>query len=380
MFNSEKTGRGKIGREKAGVVPPPPPAVPAGLRYVTDTKPGFTRKRRGKAFVFFDAKGKAIKDPEIIDRIRHIGIPPAYERVWICPYANGHIQATGYDARGRKQYRYHTKWRAVRDGDKFSHLLQFGAALPKIRRQAAAHMKESGLTRNKVLAAVVSLLEKTLIRVGNAEYARDNASYGLTTMRLKHVAVEGADIRFKFMGKSGKQWDLAVHDRRIAHIVKNCADIPGHELFKYVGTDGKAPDVGSHDVNAYLQEITGDHFTAKDFRTWAGTTLAALALKEFVKYDSQAQAKKNVVQAIEHVSKRLGNTPAICRKCYIHPEIVDAYMDGNLAAMVEQKIDKEIRQDYAALDEDELMVMAFLRKRLAQPHGKKPTHSLHKSS
>jgi DNA topoisomerase-1 len=335
-----------------------------GLRYVSDKKPGITRKKMGEHFVFFTADGKKITDAEEIARIRKLAIPPAYGDVWICPYANGHIQATGKDARGRKQYRYHADWRAVRDETKFNHILSFGDALPAIRATLKKHIAFPGLPREKVLATVVSLLEKTLIRVGNAEYARDNSSYGLTTMRKKHVSVKGSDIRFEFMGKSGKAWNLSVNDKRIAAVVKHCADIPGHELFKYIAEDGSKKDVTSQDVNQYLQEIAGDVFTAKDFRTWSGTVLAALALREFEKYDSEAQAKKNVVAAIEHVSKQLGNTPAICRKCYVHPEILGAYLDGDLEKLIEQKIDSTMKQKFSTLTEDEILVLAFLKKRL----------------
>jgi len=337
-----------------------------GLKYVTDNKPGITRKRNGDHFVYFDKDNQKITDEKLITRIQSIGIPPAYEHVWICPQANGHIQATGFDARGRKQYRYHSKWRMVRDENKFHHMLHFGEVLPKIRQQVAEHLKQSGLSREKVMATVISLLEKTLIRVGNAEYARDNSSYGLTTLRRKHVHVEGTKISFQFTGKSGKKWNLSLHDRRIASVVKRCADIPGYELFKYIADDGSVKDVGSADVNAYLKEITGENFTAKDFRTWFGTILAALALNEFEKYDSTAQAKKNVVRAIEHVSQQLGNTPAICRKCYIHPEILNTYLNGELADMVQQQINEKIKQEYAHLSDEEIMVLIFLKKRLKQ--------------
>ena len=341
-------------------------AAEMGLRYITDAKPGFTRKRKGTAFDYFDKDGKHITDEKLLERIRSIGIPPAYEDVWISPFANGHIQATGKDARGRKQYRYHTKWRSTRDENKFQHMLQFGDALPAIRKKVAEHLKLPGLPRDKVLACVISLMEKTLIRVGNAEYARDNNSYGLTTLRRKHINVSGSKITFEFTGKSGKDWSLSVNDRRIAGIVNKCADIPGYELFKYIAEDGSRKDVTSSDVNAYLKEITGENFTAKDFRTWSGTVLAALALTEFEKYDSQAQAKKNVVQAIDHVAKQLGNTPAICRKCYIHPEVLESYMTGELAEMINQQIDKKIKSDYAHLTDEEIMVLAFLKKRLKE--------------
>lgn len=341
-------------------------AAEIGLRYITDIKPGFTRERKGKEFVYFDKANQVIKDEKILDRIKSIGIPPAYERVWISPFANGHIQATGYDAKGRKQYRYHTKWRSTRDENKFEHILKFAGALPAIRKQVEAHLKLNGLPRDKVLACVISLMEKTLIRVGNAEYARDNNSYGLTTLRRKHIDVSGSKIKFSFMGKSGKEWNLSINDRRIAGIVNKCADIAGYELFKYIDEAGNRKDVTSADVNAYLKEISGENFTAKDFRTWSGTVLAALALSEFEKYDSEAQAKRNVVQAIDHVAKQLGNTRAICRKCYIHPEVIDSYMTGQLAEMIDGEIDKKIKDEYDSLSKEEIMVLAFLKNKLKE--------------
>ncbi|MBW7962725.1 DNA topoisomerase IB [Bradyrhizobium sp. BR 10261] len=335
-----------------------------GLRYVSDAKPGYTRKRTGTTFSYYDQSGARITNKDIVRRIKSIGIPPAYERVWICPVANGHIQATGYDARGRKQYRYHAKWRELRDQNKYEHIMQFAAALPGLRFRVAADMKREGLPREKILATVVSLLEKTLIRVGNAEYANTNNSYGLTTMRRRHVAVKGSTLKFEFTGKSGKQWKLSVEDRRIAAIVKHCADLPGHELFKYLDDNGEPRTIDSGDVNAYIKEITRQDFTAKDFRTWAGTVLAALALAGFKKYDSQAEAKRNVVAAIDKVARQLGNTPAICRKCYVHPEILGAYMSGDLAKMIEDKITERFKRQYSKLSADEVMVLAFLKKRL----------------
>lgn len=335
-----------------------------GLRYVSDTAAGYRRKRTGTSFTYYDKEGKRITDAAVIRRIKSIGIPPAYEFVWICPSSNGHIQATGLDARGRKQYRYHPKWRELREQNKYEHIMQFAAALPTLRAAAAAHMKLEGLPREKVLATIVSLLEKTLIRVGNAEYAEKNKSYGLTTMRRKHVVIGRGVLRFDFTGKSGKQWKLQVEDRRIANIAKRCAEIPGHELFKYLDDDGEARTVDSGDVNAYIKNITEKDFTAKDFRTWAGTVLAALALSEFKKYDSQAEAKRNVVAAIERVAKQLGNTPAICRKSYVHPEILSAYMSGDLVKMLEAKIAQKFKRQYAKLTANEIMVLAFLHKRL----------------
>lgn len=333
-----------------------------GLRYVSDTQKGYTRKKSGKSFQYFDQKSKRITDAKVVERINKIGIPPAYVDVWICPAANGHLQATGRDARGRKQYRYHAKWRSTRDEGKFHHTIEFGDALPAIRKKLKQDLKQDGLARDKVLASVVSLLDRTMIRVGNAEYARDNNSYGLTTLRRKHVKVSGEKITFEFPGKSGKKWNLSLQDKQITRIVKKCADIPGHELFKYIAEDGSVKDVGSGDVNSYLKEITRTDFTAKDFRTWSGTVLAALALNEFEKVDSEAQAKKNIVRAIESVAKELGNTPAICRKCYIHPEILNSYLSGDLAKMVKGQIASKSKK--GPLTNDEAMVLRFLKSRL----------------
>jgi DNA topoisomerase-1 len=335
-----------------------------GLRYVSDATPGYRRKRAGKSFSYLDKDGKRITNADLLRRIKAIGIPPAYENVWICPSPNGHIQATGLDARGRKQYRYHTKWRELRDQNKYEHIMEFAAALPELRRHVSADLNREGLPREKVLATIVSLLEKTLIRVGNAEYAAQNKSYGLTTMRRKHVEIKGSTLRFEFTGKSGKQWKLQVQDKRIVRIVKRCADIPGHELFKYLDDDGQARSVDSGDVNAYIKEVTQQDFSAKDFRTWAGTVLAAMALSEFKKYDSQAEAKRNVVAAIDNVAKQLGNTRAICRKCYVHPEIVEAYMSGDLVKMVAAEIADTFKRQFSKLNAYEIMVLSFLHKRL----------------
>lgn len=337
-----------------------------GLRYVSDSKPGYTRKRRGKGFAYYDTKGELIRDERRLERIKAIVIPPAWTDVWICSSPNGHIQATGLDARGRKQYRYHERWREARDGNKFQDILRFGAAVPTIRNRVAEDLKRRGLPREKVLAAVVKLLEVTLIRVGNAEYAKQNDSYGLTTLRKKHVDLHGSDIHFQFTGKSGKEWGLAVNDRRIASVVRKCSELPGYELFKYEDDDGTLKDVTSSDVNAYLHEITGEGFTAKDFRTWSGTVLAAMTLDELEKFDCEAQAKQNVVRAIEHVSQVLGNTPAICRKCYVHPQILDAYIDGTLAGVLRDEIEETVQEEYPNLSAEEVMVLTFLRKRLEQ--------------
>ncbi|MBP1178892.1 DNA topoisomerase IB [Methylobacterium sp. PvR107] len=340
-------------------------AEEAGLVYVDDSRPGLTRKRSGTGFRYLDAKGAPVRDQKVLARIRSLAVPPAYTDVWICPRSNGHIQATGRDAKGRKQYRYHPDFRQAREANKFSRIMAFANALPDIRRQVDADMKRPGLTRAKVLATVVHLLETTLIRVGNDDYARTNKSYGLTTLRDPHVRIEGAALSFRFKGKSGKTWDVALKDRRVARIVKACQDLPGQELFQYLDADGAQRDVTSSDVNAYLREITGEDFTAKDFRTWAGTVLAALALREFESFDSEAGAKRNLRAAIESVASRLGNTPTICRKCYIHPQVLDCYLEGSLLLQVKDAVETELSEDLSSLRPEEAAVLGLLQSRLA---------------
>jgi DNA topoisomerase-1 len=332
-----------------------------GLRYVTDARPGFSRRRYGKAFVFFDQRGERIRDEKIIARIRALAIPPAWREVWICPHANGHLQATGFDAKDRKQYRYHADWRALREGDKFGHMVAFAETLPAIRAQVSVHMAQRRLTREKVLASVVALLERTLIRVGNDEYARRNRSYGLTTLLSEHVEISGQTLRFRFTGKSGKAWNLKLSDRRIARVVRACAEIEGQELFKYIDEEGAVHDVTSGDVNAYLREISGADVTAKDFRTWNGTVLATCELLECGPCESAAHGKRQVSQAMKAVAARLGNTPAVCRKSYVHPQVVKAYLNGNLA------MDDTLQADAQAtgLTAAERQVLAFLRQPLS---------------
>lgn len=336
----------------------------AGLRYVNDTMPGIRREKQGDEFVYFAPDGQQITDDGELDRIKKLGIPPAYTDVWICPRPNGHLQATGRDARGRKQYRYHTRWRAVRDETKYDRMLAFGAALPKIRVQVDKDLALPGLSRRKVLATVIRLLETTLIRVGNVEYAKTNKSFGLTTMRDRHVKIEGATINFSFRGKSGKDWSLSIKDRRLARIVKSCRDIPGYELFQYLDEDGQRQTIDSADVNDYLKEITGQDFSAKDFRTWAGTVLAALALQEFQVFDKETEAKKNVVNAIKAVAERLGNTPSICRKCYVHPAVIDSYLEGTMLESLQQITAQELIDNLHSLKPEEAAVMSLLEKRL----------------
>ncbi|WP_232631497.1 DNA topoisomerase IB [Methylobacterium sp. Leaf118] len=349
----------------AGMVEPREAAREVGLRYVDDTKPGLRRKRSGKGFRYLDAKGAPIRNAKVIERLKSLAIPPAYTDVWICPHPNGHIQATGRDEKGRKQYRYHPRFREAREASKFHRIMAFAEALPGIRRHIDADMGRRGLPREKVLATVVHLLETTLIRVGNDDYARTNKSYGLTTLRTPHVTVAGAEMRFRFKGKSGKEWSVSVRDRRVARIVKACQDLPGQELFQYIDDDGARRDVTSSDVNAYLRAITGEDFTAKDFRTWAGTVLAALALREFEAFDSDARAKKNLRAAIESVASRLGNTPTICRKCYIHPEILGCYLEGGLLLQIKDAVEGELTEALDRLRPEEAAVLSLLRGRLA---------------
>jgi DNA topoisomerase-1 len=335
-----------------------------GLRHVSDEKPGIKRECSGKSFRYRDAAGKLVRDRETLGRIKSLVIPPAWTSVWICPDANGHLQATGRDDRGRKQFRYHPRWREIRDETKYARMIAFARALPKIRRRIQKDMSLADLPRNKVLATVARLLEVSLIRVGNDEYARENDSFGLTTMRNRHVDVNGSALRFHFRGKAGKWHNVDINDRRIAKIVERCQDLPGQELFQFVDDDGECHDVRSEDVNDYLREISGQDFTAKDFRTWAGTVLAAMALREFEKFDTKAQAKKNVVAAIEAVAKKLGNTPAVCKKCYIHPHVLDSYLDGTLVETLKQRAEKAISRSLRGLPAEEAAVLGVLQQRL----------------
>ena len=317
-------------------------------------------------FRYRATNGRLVRDAATLKRIRALVIPPAWTDVWICTDARGHIQATGRDARGRKQYRYHAQWRTTRDETKFDRMQQFAAVLPRIRARTAADLAKSGLPREKVLATVVQLLEKSMIRVGNDEYARTNQSFGLTTLKDKHVDVKGSTLRFEFRGKSGKKHCVDVNDKRLARIVKQCRDLPGQELFQYLDDDGVRRDVTSSDVNAYLKEITGADITAKDFRTWAGTVLAALALQEFEAFDSQAAQKKNLKAAIERVAARLGNTPTICRKCYIHPEVLNSYLDGTLVEVLTRKAEIKLTRSLKTLKPEEAAVLTLLHGRLSR--------------
>ena len=365
MKNDEETIAGDADA-LAGLIEPQEAAESVGLVYVTDEQPGIRRRRDGDGFTYLRPSGKPVTDERALDRIKKLAIPPAYEDVWICADADGHLQATGRDAKGRKQYRYHAKFREVREGTKYEHMFEFAAALPGIRASIDRDMGRRGMPREKVLATIVHLLETTMIRVGNEDYAKQNKSYGLTTLKNRHVAVEGAELKFNFKGKSGKQWRLNVRDRRVAKIVKASQELPGQHLFQYLDEDGAQRSVTSSDVNAYLKEISGRNITAKDFRTWTGTVLAALALTEFERFDSQAAAKKNVRNAIERVAARLGNTPTVCRKCYVHPEVLDSYMAAELVLEAQQEVDRELADELAALRPEETLVLAFLQRRLAE--------------
>ncbi|MDQ6674077.1 MAG: DNA topoisomerase IB [Chloroflexota bacterium] len=306
-------------------------AEQAGLRYVTDEGPGIQRKRAGEGFEYLGPDGCPIRDGRLVERIKSLAIPPAWEDVWICKDADGHLQATGRDARGRKQYRYHPRWREVRDASKYERLAQFAEALPRIREHVMHDLGQRGMPRTKVLATIVRLLEETSIRIGNDEYRRENQSFGLTTMLDQHAHIDGGTVRFEFKGKSGRQHSVKLSDRRLARIVKQCQDIPGQELFQYLDDDGQRHSVESSDVNNYLREVSGGDFTAKDFRTWNGTVLALRYLKLCESPTSATAGKRLVSGAIKSVAQDLGNTPAVCRKAYVHPVVLNAYLEGSLA-------------------------------------------------
>jgi DNA topoisomerase-1 len=309
-------------------------AAVAGLHYVCDVTPGYKRRRAGRGFCFLDTHGRTLRDAGQLKRIRSLAIPPAWKNVWICPSANGHLQALGYDARGRRQYRYHPKYREIRDQTKFDRIPDFARCLPAIRNHVAEDLARTGLPREKVLATVVRLLETTFIRVGNSEYARENESFGLTTLRNRHVSIEGSTIRFRFRGKSGLNHEVEVRDRRLARIIRTCHDLPGYDLFEYLDDDGVVRTIGSGDVNSYLMAITGQKFTAKDFRTWAGTVQTALQLAMIGPFGSVTEGKRNIVAAIKATAQRLGNRPATCRNYYVHPAVVESYLDGTLLHIV----------------------------------------------
>jgi DNA topoisomerase-1 len=343
------------------LLPPDAAAATAGLRYVSSDDEGIRRRKKGTGFTYIGPSGRVIRDKTVLWRIRHLAVPPAWTRVWICPDPGGHLQATGFDARGRKQYLYNAEFRSVREAAKFEHILLFAAALPKIREQVDVDMRKRGLTRERVLATVVHLLETTLVRVGNKDYARQNGSYGLTTLQDPHVDVDGAELRFHFKGKSGKTWKLKVRDRRVANVVRALQELPGQQLFQYVDDEGAVQSVTSSDVNNYLRQISGRDITAKDFRTWAGTVMAAVALHEAGPGTTKAAAKRTVRSVIAEAAERLGNTVAICRKCYVHPAVIDAFMNGELKLHIRSTG----KDDSAKLSPQEAAVHRFLIAQLS---------------
>ena len=339
-------------------------AEEAGLRYVSDDKPGYTRKAKADDFEYFDLDGKPIRDEQRLLRIRRLAIPPAYTDVWISPTANGHIQATGRDARGRKQYRYHERWREIRDENKYEKVAVFGQALPKIRKRVDEDLGLPGLPRHKVLATIVQLLERTFIRVGNEEYARDNKSFGLTTLKDRHVDIKGSKLSFRFRGKSGIKHEVDIKDLRIARIVSKLQDLPGQDLFQFIDEEGKTSDITSQDVNDYLREITGEEFSAKDFRTWGGTVLAAMALNHLGKFETKKEAKAKIKEAVTAVSKVLGNTPTICRKCYVHPAVFETYLSGDAIEGLKKKTEEALESEAIDLRSGETAILKFLQGRL----------------
>jgi len=354
-------------QQERGTLPVDSPTVArlAGLRYVPDTRPGISRRRAGKGFYYTRPDGTRITDPAELKRIRTLAIPPAWTNVWISPFSNGHLQATGRDAKGRKQYRYHQQFRQIRDETKYRRLATFARVLPKIRAQVEQDLSPPGLSKRKVVASIVRLLEETLIRVGNEEYARTNRSYGLTTLRDKHVKIKGASVHFKFRGKSGVEHCVGVRDRRLSRIVRRCQELPGEELFQFVNGDGEPTPIDSSDVNDYLREVSGEDYTAKDFRTWAGTLAAALALQRFPAPSSMTEAKKNVVAVVKNVAHRLGNRPATCRKFYIHPIVIDAYLDGALPQLM-RRVAKQVFEDSPhSLRHEEMSLVEMLEEQLA---------------
>jgi DNA topoisomerase I len=355
---------GPNGKKTPIAADPVEAAKSSGLRYVTDETPGFRRKRSGTTFRYFDQNDKPIKDKDQLARIKALAIPPAWTDVWISPSGNSHLQATGRDARGRKQYRYHKRWREVRDQTKYDRLLLIGQKLPALRQKVAHDLALPGLPREKIIATLVKLLETTFIRVGNAEYARQNRSFGLTTLRNNHVKVRGDTIRFRFRGKSGVAHEMELENPRLARIVKHCQDLPGQQLFTYVDENGEARTVESSDVNDYLREATGEDFTAKDFRTWAGTILAARAFATVEPFTSRTQAKHNVAQAIDEVAKKLGNTRSVCQKCYIHPGILSAYMDGTLTATNGRRTHRRVAAASLGLSAEEKGVIRLLQRQV----------------
>jgi len=341
-------------------------ATRAGLRYVTDGVPGITRKRAGTVWAYYAPNGARIRDAAKRKRIGALAIPPAWTDVWICPDPDGHIQATARDARGRKQYRYHARYREACDRSKFRRMLEFSEILPRIRERIERDLEAPDLTRRQILATVIRLLDKTLIRVGNDEYARENRSFGLTTLRRRHVEVDGTSLRFTFRGKSGVEHNVSLADARLARIIQRCQDLPGAELFQFLDANGRRQSIASDDVNARLREITGRHITAKDFRTWGGTMHAALALHAMGPAATRREADRNIVRAVDQVAERLGNTLAVCRKYYVHPALIDAYLEGRTVALAPVTGKQRPRRgaSAAALRRDEVTVLQFLQEHL----------------
>ncbi|MGH7762440.1 MAG: DNA topoisomerase IB [Candidatus Dormibacteraceae bacterium] len=353
-------GRARNDTTERGLKVRPPEAAQAGLVYASDVEPGIRRVRKGKGFTYFSPDGKRVTDPATLERIRGLVIPPAWKEVWISTRPRGHLQATGRDARDRKQHLYHATWRAVRDADKFSRMVGFARALPRIRRRVARDLGQPGLPREKVVATIVRLLEMTYARIGNEEYARDNGSFGLTTLRDRHVTVNGSMVRFLFKGKSGREIEVGITNRRVATVVRRCEELPGQMLFQYIDSDGERRTVHSDDVNQYLQAVSGGDYTAKDFRTWSATVLATSALRDTARFESDAEAKRNVVAAIDSVARRLGHTRAVCRRAYVHPRVIDTYLDGSLASVLSVVSSRA----YQNLKADEVAVLALLKRKL----------------
>jgi DNA topoisomerase-1 len=327
--------------------------LPAALHYVDDSQPGLTRRRWRDRFQYFDAGNQRVRDADTLARIAALVIPAAYTDVWICADPQGHLQATGRDARGRKQYRYHAQWRELRDQHKYGRMLAFAEALPKLRRQLDAHLARPGLGREKVMALVISLLDSTLIRIGNRQYLRDNRSYGLTTLDTRHVQVKGSRIRFQFRGKRGVEHNVTLTDRRLAGLVKRCMELPGQALFQYLDEQGQRHGIGSTEVNQFLQQLTGADFTAKDYRTWAGSSLA-LSLLRPLAWEPDSEARRQVAETVRQVAARLGNTPAVCRRCYIHPAVLEHFHLGRLTALPRARARK-------GLEIEEVSLLRFLQ-------------------
>lgn len=332
----------------------------AGLKYVTDTMPGFTRKKAGKGFYFIDDKGESITDKDIILRLKKMVLPPAWTNIWICPNPLGHLQATGYDTLNRKQYRYHEEWNKIRNETKYYRMLEFGKHLPIIRERIEKDLRTQGLNRNKVLALVVSIMERTFVRIGNASYEKQYGSYGLSTLRDRHAKINGNSVFFRFKGKKGVLQEVELKNKKLAKLVKKCRDIPGYDLFQYYDEDGQRQSIDSGSVNEYLKEITGCDFTAKDFRTWGGSINAMRSFNEIGSYESSSQAKKNIVKVIDQVSQILGNTRSICKKYYIHPTLIEAYEDGCLLDYFRELDTIEEDENITGLTCEEKLLMKVL--------------------